>query len=227
MSRFRRRSRISSLPRSPVPSMATVGSEVSVATEILNQGSLAAGPFQLGFYLLTLDLANIFPLAGCEYDLGLEVGGSSRCSGSVPLPGSISPGTYLLASFVDVTDQVTESDEDNNARLADSGLLTVLVPTTTSRIFVPVVLSAAGRNDSFFTSEVTLTNRGNRIGHPPLHLHGPYGRRQRNGHRQAWPRGSSVSNPTPSTTSQASASPFPAPETASEPCGWRSRVLPR
>ena len=142
------------------PSMATVGSEVSVATEILNQGSLAAGPFQLGFYLLTLDLANIFPLAGCEYDLGLEVGGSSRCSGSVPLPGSISPGTYLLASFVDVTDQVTESDEDNNARLADSGLLTVLVPTTTSRIFVPVVLSAAGRNDSFFTSEVTLTNRG-------------------------------------------------------------------
>ena len=142
------------------PSMATIGSEASVATEILNQGSLAAGPFQLGFYLLTLDLANIFPLASCEYDSGLEVGGSSRCSGSVPLPGSISPGTYLLASFVDVTDQVTESDEDNNARLADSGLLTVLAPTTTSRIFVPVVLSAAGRNNSFFTSEMTLTNRG-------------------------------------------------------------------
>ena len=68
---------------------------------------------------------------------------------------------------MDVTDQVTESNEDNNARLADSGLVTVLAPSTTSRIFVPVILSAAGRNNSFFTSELTLTNRGS--GEATLH----------------------------------------------------------
>ena len=30
----------------------------------------------------------------------------------------------------------------------------------TESLFVPVILSAAGRNQSFFTSELTLTNRG-------------------------------------------------------------------
>ena len=34
------------------------------------------------------------------------------------------------------------------------------VDTDTMRTFVPVVLSSPGRNDSFFTSELTLTNRG-------------------------------------------------------------------
>ena len=33
---------------------------------------------------------------------------------------------------------------------------------TTGSLFVPVILSSAGRNDSFFTSELTLTNRGER-----------------------------------------------------------------
>ena len=33
---------------------------------------------------------------------------------------------------------------------------------TTGSLFVPVILSAAGRNQSFFTSELTLTNRGER-----------------------------------------------------------------
>ena len=31
---------------------------------------------------------------------------------------------------------------------------------TTGSLFIPVILSSAGRNDSFFTSEMTLTNRG-------------------------------------------------------------------
>ena len=33
---------------------------------------------------------------------------------------------------------------------------------TTGSVFVPVILSSAGRNQSFFTSELTLTNRGER-----------------------------------------------------------------
>ena len=33
---------------------------------------------------------------------------------------------------------------------------------TTGSLFVPVILSSAGRNQSFFTSELTLTNRGDR-----------------------------------------------------------------
>ena len=33
---------------------------------------------------------------------------------------------------------------------------------TTGSLFVPVILSAAGQNQSLFTSELTLTNRGER-----------------------------------------------------------------
>ena len=35
-------------------------------------------------------------------------------------------------------------------------------PGTSSTLFVPVILTASGRNNSFFTSELTLTNRGDR-----------------------------------------------------------------
>ena len=34
--------------------------------------------------------------------------------------------------------------------------------TTSSSLFVPVILTASGQNNSFFTSELTLTNRGDR-----------------------------------------------------------------
>ena len=46
-------------------------------------------------------------------------------------------------------------------------------------IFVPVILSAEGRNDALFTSELTLTNRGTGAGDAGLDLHGPYRRRER------------------------------------------------
>ena len=39
-------------------------------------------------------------------------------------------------------------------------LFTVTVGGTGSRLFVPVLLTSAGRNNSYFTSELTLTNRG-------------------------------------------------------------------
>ncbi len=144
------------------PSTATIGSEVSISASIHNQGSANAGPFLLGVDLLSLDFSDIFPLASCDIDSGLEAGRSSTCSSSVLLSSSITPGTYSLATFVDVQEQVTESNEDNNARLADSGPIQVVSPPLTSRTFVPVVLAAAGRNNTFFTSEMTLTNRGSR-----------------------------------------------------------------
>ena len=44
----------------------------------------------------------------------------------------------------------------------DTHTITLAIPigAGSSRSFVPVILSRAGRNDSFFTSEMTITNRG-------------------------------------------------------------------
>ena len=50
---------------------------------------------------------------------------------------------------------------------------------TTGSLFVPVILSAAGQNQSFFTSELTLTNRGDQEVKLDYSLHGPQGRGER------------------------------------------------
>jgi len=43
---------------------------------------------------------------------------SATCSGNVTLPATLAPGTYYVGAFADDTQQVTESDENNNTALA-------------------------------------------------------------------------------------------------------------
>ena len=147
------------------PAMATVGSEASVSVAIRNQGSAKAVPFRVGFYL-SAD-SNITTddtwFAACFFDLGLAAGSLETCSRSFPIPPRISPGRYSLGAIVDDLDQVAENSETNNGRAADSGTIDILpAPLLSTRTFIPVVLTAAGRNNSFFTSELSLTNRGSR-----------------------------------------------------------------
>ena len=146
------------------PSRATAGSEAALAAGIRNQGSAAAGPFRVGFYLsedpdITIDDTWF---AACSYEAGLAAGGEATCSRSFPVPPRVSPGLYYLGAIVDDLDRVAENSETNNARVAASGPIEVLASRLSSRSFVPVILSAEGRRGSFFTSELILTNRGNR-----------------------------------------------------------------
>ena len=142
----------------------TAGSEAALAAGIRNQGSAAAGPFRVGFYLsedpdITIDDTWF---AACSYEAGLAAGGEATCSRSFPVPPRVSPGLYYLGAIVDDLDRVAENSETNNARVAASGPIEVLASRLSSRSFVPVILSAEGRRGSFFTSELILTNRGNR-----------------------------------------------------------------
>ena len=146
------------------PPTGTVGSEVSISASIRNQGPANAGPFRLGLYLSTDASITIDDtwFAACTYEAGLPAGESATCDRSFPIPPRVSPGRYFLGAIVDDLDRVVENSETNNALAADSGALDVLAPTKTFWSFVPVVLSSRGRNNSFFTSELTLTNRGSR-----------------------------------------------------------------
>ncbi|MDE2757116.1 MAG: fibronectin type III domain-containing protein [Acidobacteriota bacterium] len=55
------------------------------------------------------------------------------------------------------------NDTGSSAFSNETEARTPATPTRgiSSRLFVPVILTASGRNNSFFTSELTLTNRGN------------------------------------------------------------------
>ena len=144
------------------PPTATIGGEVSISSGIRNQGRTGAGPFRLGFYLSvdpTITTEDTW-FAACSYDSGLPAGESALCNRFFPLPPRVGPGNYFLGAVVDDLDQVAENSETNNARASDSRPIEVLAPTLSSRSFVPVILTAAGLNNSYFTSELTLTNRG-------------------------------------------------------------------
>ena len=146
------------------PQTATIGSGISISASIRNQGPANAGSFRLGLYLSTdASIATDDTwFAACTYEAGLPAGESATCNRSFPIPPRVRPGRYFLGAIVDDLDRIAENSETNNARPADSGALGVLAPKKTFRSFVPVVLSARGRNNSFFTSELTLTNRGSR-----------------------------------------------------------------
>ena len=144
------------------PPTATIGGEVSISSGIRNQGRTGAGPFRLGFYLSvdpTITTEDTW-FAACSYDSGLPAGESALCNRFFPLPPRVGPGNYFLGAVVDDLDQVAENSETNNARASDSRPIEVLAPTLSSRSFVPVILTAAGLNNSYFSSELTLTNRG-------------------------------------------------------------------
>ena len=146
------------------PQTATAGSEAVLTASIRNQGSVDAGPFRLGFYLsedpeITADDTWF---AACTYEEGLEEGQTATCRRAFPVPLEISPGRYTLGAVVDDLDRVAERSEINNALAASSGPIEVLASRFSSRSFIPVILSAEGRRDSFFTSELILTNPGSR-----------------------------------------------------------------
>ena len=146
------------------PTTATAGSEAGLAAGIRNRGSAAAGSFRVGFYLsedpeITIDDTWF---ATCTYEAGLPAGRSAACRRPFPIPLRVRPGRYYLGAIVDDLDRVAEKSETNNALAAGSGPIEVLARRFSSRSFVPVLLTAEGRRSSFFTSELTLTNRGTR-----------------------------------------------------------------
>ena len=146
------------------PPIAGAGRPISIHAAVSNAGRVDAGPFRIGLYLSIDDTVTTDDtwFAACSFDSGLPAGESETCNRLFPLPPRVSAGRYFLGAIVDDLDQVAESSETNNVRAGDGGPLEVFSPPPGSRVFIPVVLSAAGLRNSFFTSELTLTNRGNR-----------------------------------------------------------------
>ncbi len=146
------------------PRTATIGGEVFLAAGIRNRGSVDASTFRVSFYLsedpdITIDDTWF---AACNYEAGLAAGRSESCSRPFPIPQRIVPGRYYLGAIADDLDRVAESRETNNVLASGTGPIEILDRRISSRSFVPVILSAEGRNNSYFTSELTLTNRAAR-----------------------------------------------------------------
>ncbi len=106
------------------PATGTAGQPVRITVEIQNQGTAAAGAFRLGTYLSvdSVITRTDIQIGTCNFP-GLAVDASSTCGGNVTLPATLAPGTYYVGAIVDDTDQVRESDENNNTVLAPNQMV--------------------------------------------------------------------------------------------------------
>ena len=99
---------------------AVLGGSISVSGTISNQGTANAGASRTKIYLSTdptITTLDIDTTYGC--DTGpLVAGTSATCSGTIPLPVSLSAGIYYVGMIADANNQVGESNESNNARAA-------------------------------------------------------------------------------------------------------------
>jgi uncharacterized repeat protein (TIGR01451 family) len=131
------------------PNNVTSGSAINVSSTVLNQGSGSAGAFRVEFYFsLTsnVSLSTVIDTTwGCPV-ASLAPGASQSCSGPVAVPASLTPGIWYLAALADSNNQVVESNENNNWRIADTGPVTVTpqgatflqLTSATSRDWFPV-----------------------------------------------------------------------------------------
>ncbi len=110
------------------PTAGTIGGMIEgVSATVRNQGSAVTGNYRVGFYYSTdpsITSADVFSGTFCNMP-PLNPGQSRSCDGPVAVPASLSPGTFYLGAFVDDLQAVPEADEQNNARAADTGPITL------------------------------------------------------------------------------------------------------
>jgi len=71
----------------------------------------------------------VYTGAACIVTNGLAAGSTFNCSSAVNIPANLTPGTWYLFAIADDQSQVDESDEGNNLRASDSGLISLSSPS--------------------------------------------------------------------------------------------------
>lgn len=117
------------------PTSGTVGSTLSgVSATAKNQGAAAAGAFRFGFYFspsTSMTSSSVYSGSACTVT-SLAVSTTYNCAIGVNVPSSLTSGSWYLLAVADDQGQVDESDETNNSRPSDNGVLTISGGTTTS-----------------------------------------------------------------------------------------------
>lgn len=104
------------------PSSGKAGSTLTADISVRNAGTASACSYRVGLYLsldTTLSPGTLDPLIGSSQFLVLAAGalyppGGNQFSISGTIPADTSPGPYYVFVFIDYTNAVAESAEDNN-----------------------------------------------------------------------------------------------------------------
>jgi hypothetical protein len=127
------------------PGTAYKGSTIAVSSTFRNQGTVAAGAFQVGVYFSTdqtINQSDIFSGFSCAVP-NLASGAVAQCDGAAPVPSAVQPGSYYVGLIVDRQNQVLENTE------SDNGIASVTATTVLRNPLDPIV------NGSFETGDLT------------------------------------------------------------------------
>ncbi len=131
------------------PATGTAGQPVRLSVQVMNQGTGAATAFRLGIYLSidSVITRSDIQVATCNFP-SLAVDATATCSGNITLPATLAPGTYSVGAFADDTQQVSESDENNNTALAPNQIVISRAPApdlTVTSVLAPTTVTLGDR----------------------------------------------------------------------------------
>jgi 5-hydroxyisourate hydrolase-like protein (transthyretin family) len=142
-----------------------VGEELTVSWVERNQGTGNAGAYNVGVYLGRTEYGKDYKL-GQDYSSGLGAGGSRSRSLRFTIPNTVSPGLYYVTVFIDETDIVRESNENNNIGSTTPNRITVDPPpppdlTVRDVVFSPQsVVQGGGLTVSWTEANIGSGNAG-------------------------------------------------------------------
>jgi subtilase family serine protease len=99
-----------------VPASAAIGNSMSVTSTVANIGEGIALYVDVGFYFSTNPVATTAGLLLGTYSFNdIFAGGTKTATVALPLPTTLTAGTYYLSAMVDYSGGIAESNEQNNA----------------------------------------------------------------------------------------------------------------
>jgi len=139
------------------PTAGVKGSTVNLTDTVKNQGVGSIGASYVGYYLSTDSvITQSDTLVGSRYIANLGAGASNSGSINAVIPSALATGTYYWGAIADFTQSQTEADENNNAKAAN----TIIVTPGADLIMTSISGPANGTKGTTVTLNDTVKNQG-------------------------------------------------------------------
>ena len=109
----------------------TTPGSIEISVTVRNVGAGTETAFATGLYFSTdaeITTSDVYSGMECGHPAGLGPNKTATCAGPITVPGTLAPGTYHVGAIADHQEVVTEGDETNNARAAESPTTLTLAP---------------------------------------------------------------------------------------------------